>query len=784
MFKSVQNLPGYDIIVIAGQSNTRGIESDIQINPTNDRPDGSYPDLIYNQVNLTSKIYTLTSDFAPFDVPIPLIGNNIYSSPVPGNAIFGIEFAKYYAANNLAPGRKILIVHGGCPGTGFSYGNQYAFSSTRSFPFSGLTFRWDTSYLYNTSVQYGCSLYSELKRRMNSALSLNINALSTPTSNALTSFFVNYNTNYENVPVNNSENKIVAFLWHQGEGDINNPPYPSADQYSKYLEKLVDCLRDVQWPKVPFIVGNYSAYDGMTSAVPNSGYNTVTLNAYQAYNETFGSSTPPRWYTGHVFTADAPFVGGEGQPYDSFNSLHFSPTGQRLLGQRYYNAWNTALNHAPTTVPSVTNVMAQWVSGSLGISWNSLNNALVTTFAYSLDGINFEPLYTITDRCINCGPLNMCANAYSGSNKYAYLIAPRTSAITVRITEQNDYGSSIANIVTQYVRPPAPSYINDNLEWSLNMPTVPGTFSANVSYVNDTSTNTDYLEPPASLLTVRNIVLKTFNNLDTDTIDINGKYLNNISTRMFWCKQAHISAPGNTAISNLSNLLSGSNATYQASIGNDALYYMTDGSQSYLGASADAYINILGNFFNSDWTHVAIVHCPTDSDLISRSTITLDSLTVKVAIQAGANRCYLSYTCSTTVPGPDYIITNFNGNTGLTFRLLNVSGNTLFGELSAPFPTGLAVGQNISTKQMNISNSYYGVDSGYNTGFSPINTLVFINGVFNNQYPTTAPFINNDPLQLINADFPFYGFIDSPRIYSSAMSGVLINEIYQAELYV
>lgn len=129
----------------------------------------------------------------------------------------------------------------------------------------------------------------------------------------------------------NKNNRIVAFLWHQGENEANFGS--SYDCHYNNLSKLLQAVRDVCGnPELPFIAGDF---------VPQWRDNNKEkckpiIEAMKAVCTNAGK---------------AAFVDTEGllsnaQAYDSIETIHFSRQALYQLGERYFVAFLEILNKA------------------------------------------------------------------------------------------------------------------------------------------------------------------------------------------------------------------------------------------------------------------------------------------------------------------------------------------------------------------------------------------------------------------------------------------------------
>lgn len=177
----------YDIVIVAGQSNAEGHgvgETDIKVNV-----DKTYqlvdvnPARAYYDPNDNSK--TITEVTLPVVCRLEQAREHIEDGQLVGD--LALTFATNYQNKYLPSNRKLLLVRSSLGGTGF------------------------------TREQWGVGnvLYSRLVQMTNYALSLN------------------------------PQNRIVAFLWHQGEHDAFENPHSSAsERYNFYKAKFVSQMQE------------------------------------------------------------------------------------------------------------------------------------------------------------------------------------------------------------------------------------------------------------------------------------------------------------------------------------------------------------------------------------------------------------------------------------------------------------------------------------------------------------------------------------------------------------
>ena len=190
----------FDIIIQAGQSNSEGCGC----GPISEPEYKEDEDILHLNIDLAIKIVTVDGEemldlnYGDKPLSISLAGERKnYNGDV--IADFSLTFSKgYKAAGYLKDGRRLLIVRAGVGGTGF------------------MKKHWGMNDI----------VYRKMIEMIDYALSLN------------------------------SENRLVALLWHQGEHDAfeKNPP----DTYEKQLMGLVNSVRErYSVPTLPFVCGDF-----------------------------------------------------------------------------------------------------------------------------------------------------------------------------------------------------------------------------------------------------------------------------------------------------------------------------------------------------------------------------------------------------------------------------------------------------------------------------------------------------------------------------------------------
>jgi hypothetical protein len=180
---------------------------------------------------------------------------------------FSLSFAREYLRDKkLAPGRKILILRTAIGGTGF------------------LDKRW----------RFTDDLYLKMMAMIKTSLELN------------------------------AANKLVAFIWHQGETDASL--LASHDTHYNNLKGLVESVRNTYgYPALPFIAGDF--VNEWKSA--NIAICEPVVAAIKDVCKDIGNAV-------FVETAD---LKSNNQDTQNGDTIHFSRNALDLLGKRYYQVW-------------------------------------------------------------------------------------------------------------------------------------------------------------------------------------------------------------------------------------------------------------------------------------------------------------------------------------------------------------------------------------------------------------------------------------------------------------
>ena len=262
----------FDIIILAGQSNAESSG----LGPT-DAPWVENPQIMMLKNDFVSE----TSE-TPYGMQYIKVDPKedcyleIAKERVVGEttyAVLALPFAKKYAENNLEKERKILIIHTAVGGTGFA------------------AKQWGTEDV----------LYKRMTEMTELALKMN------------------------------QENRVVAFLWHQGEHDaFEEADVPLNEKYQKHcknLTSLISGMRENFGKNLPFICA------GFTKAWTENEYKDRNLAILNAINDTckaVGNSAV-------CYTDD---LKNNHDAIGNNDEVHFNRQSIHILGGRYYDAFS------------------------------------------------------------------------------------------------------------------------------------------------------------------------------------------------------------------------------------------------------------------------------------------------------------------------------------------------------------------------------------------------------------------------------------------------------------
>lgn len=279
--------PGYDIFVIAGQSNSVGYGGGTYLdgNATPERD---------------AKIFQIGRYGANDGKVIPAtdrlehwVSQDANGNPTAGIGM-GAAFARLYVKESMKPERKVLIVPAGYGGTS--------------------SLHWDREVDVipaEPNFQDGLMLTDDLVRRLKIALEQP-----------------------------GGTNRFKGLLWHQGESDVDclevgiwcNGKTPTGTAYALRIKSILDYIRSQVPYKVPAIAGKLvPGWDG--GGRPGAMDRKTEIEVGIASLPLIASPAQVVDTTGLVATSEA----GVG----STDTIHFSAQSQIELGGRYFQAFKT-----------------------------------------------------------------------------------------------------------------------------------------------------------------------------------------------------------------------------------------------------------------------------------------------------------------------------------------------------------------------------------------------------------------------------------------------------------
>ncbi len=262
----------FDIIIVAGQSNSEGYglgEVSEEFIPSDKilcLSDNSRPR--FEKTESGQDVFCI--DY-PSDVNISVADEPLTADGTQKIGRFYLSFAKSYIENGLLKeGRKILVLCCGVGGTGFR-GTQWGLDGT---------------------------LYKRVKDFARLALNLN------------------------------DENRLVGFLWHQGECDsFENPSWDSEKRYLTHKANLEDMVLDFKnefaIPTLPFIAGGFVDEWYFKFKEPCDG-------VLKAIKEVFGRNG------GFVETHG---LKSNNEQVQNGDDIHFCRDALRILGEKYFEKY-------------------------------------------------------------------------------------------------------------------------------------------------------------------------------------------------------------------------------------------------------------------------------------------------------------------------------------------------------------------------------------------------------------------------------------------------------------
>lgn len=265
-----------DIIIVAGQSNAEGsgIGDVTKEYEKNERVLRMFDEPTPHYMeNEKGEIYLERN--IPEKIDVAVADEPIRDGEKIGN--FSLTFAENYVKHVLKSDRKILIINAGVGGAGFSPDGW------------GL----------------GNGLYERLLKMVKEALSYN------------------------------EQNRIVAFLWHQGENDsVRFPDWDEDMRYQVHKSNLITMMDDFnktfELKDIPFVAGGFCEEWYLT----NKGPCDAVLHAVMDCCEVMQG----------VFVPTAGLLSNN-QKTGNGDNIHFCRESLHILGEKYYDAFTKITNN-------------------------------------------------------------------------------------------------------------------------------------------------------------------------------------------------------------------------------------------------------------------------------------------------------------------------------------------------------------------------------------------------------------------------------------------------------
>ncbi|HET6379402.1 MAG TPA: sialate O-acetylesterase [Methylocella sp.] len=278
--------PGYDIIIVAGQSNAVGVGL------------GPFTDPLESEL-IDGKILQI-GRVGPDNMRLIPVGNVVNGIKFDGLQHWGAHhgatangfalfFARHYVREELAPSRSVVIIPAARGGTSI--------------------LEWLGEGAPNHKASPPLPLYPDMIARVRAALALP------------------------------GENRVVAFLWHQGEADANLSSIPSAQNatgmtprvYEEDLSRLIKKIRKDIPGAYPIVMGTLTPDwipRGPNGAEIKAQIEQAIRNV-AAHEEMAGVASSAGLLSNYA-------AGASPSPVQK---VHFSAAAAVELGRRYYETW-------------------------------------------------------------------------------------------------------------------------------------------------------------------------------------------------------------------------------------------------------------------------------------------------------------------------------------------------------------------------------------------------------------------------------------------------------------
>ena len=384
---------GYDIIVLAGQSNMLGLNFAGTAAPQAwlDQYDVDILQLGQSSAHLSQVIMANDGVMEHAD---STVGASWASTSI------GMTFARLYKTYKK-PGRKLLLVPCALGGTAMTTTNgsiTHALLDGTTIP----SITWDPSGTWSGSTYTpGAYNYSNLNLFWLMLKRTYIALASDPTQSSLTVPSFSGST----PPTANVNNKVVALIWHQGETDVGT----AQASYLSSITSIITLFRQNFGSTIPFVSGGFcrTGYPNFSSPYNNNTTNCTCFpeGVLYAISDTTGNTAlsaiaAPILYTG--------FAQSTGTVGDTGSVIHFNSPSLRTMGSRYWNAYVAALANTPSGITSITGT----VFASVGL-YIATNNSYPVSFTFSATNAT---QYSIS------GSSTVLTTGLSGSSPYTVIL--------------------------------------------------------------------------------------------------------------------------------------------------------------------------------------------------------------------------------------------------------------------------------------------------------------------------------------------------------------------------
>ncbi len=265
-----------DIVILAGQSNAEGTGKGKSSEPWIPSEDIL---MMKNEFLWGAAVHPDGYDYATVDADkyghIDMANERYGENCFIG--CFALNFAKLYAEKYLEKDRKVLIINTAVGGTGF------------------FAHHWGE----------GEILYNRMLDMVKSALSMN------------------------------EENRVVAFLWHQGEHEVQEQDDTRANFNEKYeyyknkVRPLINVVRENFGKNIPFISGEFVNHWAKDFPIQREAVYKASIDLGNEMGN-----------CGFVKASD---LKSNDEEVGNGDTIHFSKESLRILGQRYFEVFKNII---------------------------------------------------------------------------------------------------------------------------------------------------------------------------------------------------------------------------------------------------------------------------------------------------------------------------------------------------------------------------------------------------------------------------------------------------------